>query len=40
MARLRSGGAIAPIATYRASGYRQEKTRERPATAGTSAGIV
>ncbi len=40
MARLRSGGAIAPIATYRASGYRAEKARERPAAAGTSAGIV
>ena len=40
MARLRSGGAIAPIATYRASGYRAEKTRERPATLGSSAGIV
>ena len=40
MARLRSGGAIAPIATYRASGYRREKTQERPATGGTSAGIV
>ena len=40
MARLRSGGAIAPIATYRASGYRREKTRERPAVGGASAGIV
>jgi L-rhamnose isomerase/sugar isomerase len=40
MARLRSGGAIAPIAAYRASGYRREKTRERPAVGGTSAGIV
>jgi len=40
MARLRAGGAIAPIETYRASGYREHKARERPATAGTSAGIV
>jgi L-rhamnose isomerase/sugar isomerase len=39
-ARLRSGGAIAPIATYRASGYRGQKARERPAATGTSAGIV
>ena len=40
MARLRAGGAIAPIETYRASGYRQHKARERPPVAGTSAGIV
>ncbi len=40
MARLRSGGAIAPIATYRASGYRAQMARERPAAGGTSAGIV
>jgi L-rhamnose isomerase / sugar isomerase len=40
MARLRAGGAIAPIATYRASGYRAEKARERPAAGGASAGIV
>jgi L-rhamnose isomerase / sugar isomerase len=40
MARLRSGGAIAPIETYRAAGYRAHKAKERPATAGTSAGIV
>jgi L-rhamnose isomerase/sugar isomerase len=40
IARLRAGGAIAPIAAYRASGYRAEKARERPAIAGTSAGIV
>jgi L-rhamnose isomerase / sugar isomerase len=39
-ARLRAGGAIAPIETYRASGYRAHKTKERPAVAGTSAGIV
>jgi L-rhamnose isomerase / sugar isomerase len=40
VARLRAGGAIAPIAAYRASGYRAQKARERPAVAGTSAGIV
>jgi L-rhamnose isomerase/sugar isomerase len=40
MARLRAGGAIAPIETYRASGYRQHKAKERPPVAGTSAGIV
>ena len=37
---LRAGGAIAPIETYRASGYRAHKTEERPPVAGTSAGIV
>jgi len=40
VARQRAGGAIAPIAAYRASGYRAQKTKERPAAAGTSAGIV
>lgn len=40
IARLRAGGAIAPIAAYRASGYRAQKTKERPAIAGPSAGIV
>jgi len=40
VARLRAGGAIAPITAYRASGYRSQKARERPAVAGTAAGIV
>ena len=40
VARQRAGGAIAPIAAYRASGYRAQKAKERPAVAGTSAGIV
>jgi L-rhamnose isomerase/sugar isomerase len=40
MARLRAGGAVAPIEAYRASGYRARKTEERPAVGGTSAGIV
>ena len=38
-ARAAAGGAIDPIASYRASGYRQSKARERRALApGT--GIV
>jgi len=40
IARMRAGGAIAPIAAYRASGYRARKARERPNAGGTSAGIV
>ena len=40
VARLRAGGAIAPIAAYRASAYRAQKAKERPAVSGTSAGIV
>ncbi len=40
MARERVGGAIDPIATYRASGYRQRKDEERPAQASIAAGIV
>ena len=40
VARLRAGGAIAPIETYRASSYRKVKAKERPPVAGTSAGIV
>jgi L-rhamnose isomerase/sugar isomerase len=40
MARYRANGAIAPIEVYRASGYRAQKATERPAVAGTSAGIV
>jgi L-rhamnose isomerase / sugar isomerase len=39
-ARLRKGGALQPIETYRLSGYRREKTRERPAVAGSSSGII
>jgi len=39
-ARERSGGAIDPISVYRASGYRKNKDKERPATKGISAGIV
>jgi L-rhamnose isomerase/sugar isomerase len=40
MARSRSGGAIDPIASYRASGYRQQKAAERAELASGPAGIV
>jgi L-rhamnose isomerase/sugar isomerase len=40
MARRRAGGAIDPITTYRASGYRQHKNEERPPQHGVAAGIV
>jgi L-rhamnose isomerase/sugar isomerase len=41
MARLRSGGAIDPVACYRASGYRAKAAEARPAKAGaSSSGIV
>jgi L-rhamnose isomerase/sugar isomerase len=39
-ARRRQGGAIDPIAVYRAAGYRAKKAEERPAVAGSSSGIV
>jgi L-rhamnose isomerase / sugar isomerase len=38
--RRRAGGAIDPIALYRASGYRAAKAKERPPRTGSSAGIV
>jgi L-rhamnose isomerase/sugar isomerase len=40
MARARTGGAIDPLATYRASGYRRHKAAERPASTSVAAGIV
>lgn len=41
VARERAGGAIDPLGTYRASGYRQQKAGERPARQGAAAsGIV
>jgi len=40
IARERNGGAIDPIGTYRASGYRSQMAKERPARAGVSAGII
>jgi L-rhamnose isomerase / sugar isomerase len=39
-ARLRKGGALQPIEIYRASGYRNAKTAERPAVFSSSSGIV
>jgi len=39
-ARARNGGAINPVEVYRASRYRAEKARERPAQVGISAGII
>ncbi len=38
--RARAGGAIDPVATYRRAGYREQMAHERPATSGTSTGIV
>ncbi len=38
--RLEAGGAIEPIAAYRASGYRQRVAQARPASAGGGGGIV
>jgi len=40
MARFRKGGAIDPLVTYRASGYRQHCGKQRPAQLGSSSGIV
>ena len=40
MARSRAGGAVDPVATYRASGYRRHKAEERPARVRQGAGIV
>src|SRR5437867_1116797 len=40
MARHRAGGAIDPVATYRASGYRQRAAQAVPAAARLGAGIV
>jgi L-rhamnose isomerase/sugar isomerase len=40
MARQRAGGAIDPVATYRASAYRERKAEERPAEAVRRSGIV
>lgn len=40
MARLEAGGAIDPVAAYRAAGYRARVAQERPAVAGGSGGIV
>ena len=40
MARHRAGGAIDPVALYRASGYRQRAAEKRPASGRVRAGIV
>ncbi len=40
MARLDAGGAIDPVATYRASGYRASVAKIRPAVLGAGGGIV
>ena len=40
VARQRSGGALDPIATYRASGYRGAKAEERPTKIEATVGIV
>jgi L-rhamnose isomerase/sugar isomerase len=39
-ARRRTGGAIDPVAAYRASGYRKKVASERPASVGGSGGII
>jgi L-rhamnose isomerase / sugar isomerase len=39
-ARHRKGGALDPIGTYRAAGYRAAKARERPPSGVAAAGIV
>jgi L-rhamnose isomerase/sugar isomerase len=39
-ARVREGGAIDPVAAYRASGYRDTVARQRPAAATGGSGIV
>ena len=38
--RLDAGGAIDPVAAYRASGYRERVAAERPAVKGSGGGIV
>jgi L-rhamnose isomerase/sugar isomerase len=40
LARERAGGAIDPVATYRASGYRERKATERQAVIQSLTGIV
>lgn len=40
MARKKAGGAIDPIAAYRAAGYRKKVAGERPAVTGAGGGIV
>ncbi|MEX1275844.1 MAG: L-rhamnose catabolism isomerase [Bacteroidota bacterium] len=40
MARMNSGGAIDPVAMFRASGYRKKKAKERPAATSSRSGII
>ena len=40
MARLRKGGAIDPIATYRSAGYRAKVAAKRPSSGTSGSGIV
>ncbi|MEN8833088.1 MAG: L-rhamnose catabolism isomerase [Pacificibacter sp.] len=40
MARFENGGAIDPVAAYRASGYRATVGEQRPAVSGVGGGIV
>ncbi len=40
MARMNSGGAIDPVAVFRASGYRKKKAKERPAATSSRSGII
>ena len=40
MARVEKGGAVDPVAAYRASGYRQKVAAERPEVSGAGGGIV
>jgi L-rhamnose isomerase/sugar isomerase len=40
MARHRAGGAIDPVAAFRASGYRRRTAEERPTSERRGAGIV
>lgn len=40
MARRRKGGAVNPVATYRASGYRAQVSAVRPKVSGAGGGIV
>jgi L-rhamnose isomerase/sugar isomerase len=39
-ARMREGGAVDPVATYRASGYRAKVSAERPASVAGGGGII
>ena len=40
LARLETGGAIDPVAAFRASGYRAQVAERRPAVASMGGGIV